>query len=254
MTSRCSPAADADQLVAEPGQQPLGAELDLRGPRRGCPGSPPRRYARRYRPRGCRRSRPDARPAPICAADSASRSSALSISSSGSSRHQLFEPERGEIGRRHVRQHLQRHRVFEVGALGARYQLEPRRQRRAQIALANRLGRAVLHRALQHLAAHRRAVALAQERQRHLARTETGDPHHPADFVEPFGDLVLDLARPGSVILNSRFRPSALVSVTFIAACSHSLRVWALCAVRLTAVRILSPRADRNVVGAGGGI
>ena len=35
----------------------------------------------------------------------------------GHLRHQLFEAERGEIGRRHFRQDLERHRVFEVGAL-----------------------------------------------------------------------------------------------------------------------------------------
>ena len=127
--------------------------------------------------------------------DSANRSSAFSISSSGTCATSFSRPSAAKSGAGMSGRTSKRQRVFEVGAFGARHELIARRQRRPQIALANRLGRAVLHRALQNLAAHGRAVAFAQQGQRHLARTETGDPHHSPDFVEPLCDLVLDLVR-----------------------------------------------------------
>ena len=42
--------------------------------------------------------------------------------------------------------------------------------------------------------AHRRTVALTQQRQRHLARTEAGDADGLADLAEPAADLILDLS------------------------------------------------------------
>src|SRR5689334_24573790 len=69
----------------------------------------------------------------------------------------------------------------------------------------------------------------------------------------------------GIVILNSRFSPSALVSVTFIAACSHSLRHLGLASVwpsrhEHLAAGVPSPvardrraRQDSGADGAGGG-
>src|SRR5205823_4661921 len=43
--------------------------------------------------------------------------------------------------------------------------------------------------------AHRRAVALAQQRQGDFARPEAGDPDRPSNLAEPSADLFLDLAR-----------------------------------------------------------
>ena len=108
---------------------------------------------------------------------------------------QSLDPEIAEIGHRHVGQQLDRHLVFEVGAFGRRDDLDPRRQRRAQIVLAHRLGRAALHRALEDLAPDRRAVALAQQLHRHLARAEAGDAHRLPDLAETAADPLLDLGR-----------------------------------------------------------
>src|SRR5205085_10138544 len=60
--------------------------------------------------------------------------------------------------------------------------------------LADRLGRAALQRALQHLAAHRLAVALAQQVQRHLPRPEAGDPDRAPELAQTTADLVFELA------------------------------------------------------------
>ena len=108
---------------------------------------------------------------------------------------QLFEAEIAKLRLRHIRQHFQRHRVFEVGAFRRRHDLYLRRQCRAQVLLANGLGRAALQRALQHLAAHRMAIALAQQVQRHLAWAEAGDADRAAELAEPAADLLLQLAR-----------------------------------------------------------
>ena len=109
--------------------------------------------------------------------------------------NQPLDPEIAEIGHRHVGQQLDRHLVFEVGAFRRRDDLDPRRQRRAQVVLAHRLGRAALHRALQNLAPHRRAIALAQQLHRHLARAEAGDAHRLPDLAETAADPLLDLGR-----------------------------------------------------------
>src|SRR5439155_6446100 len=107
---------------------------------------------------------------------------------------QPLDPEIGEIRLGHVGQQLDRHLIFEVGAFRGRHDLDPGRQGRTQVLLAHRLGRAALDRALQHFVAHRRTVALAQQRQRHLARTEAGDADGLADLAEPAADLILDLS------------------------------------------------------------
>src|SRR5436305_13793447 len=43
--------------------------------------------------------------------------------------------------------------------------------------------------------AHRRAVALAQQRQGDFSRPEAGDADRPSNLTEPSADLFLDLAR-----------------------------------------------------------
>jgi hypothetical protein len=59
--------------------------------------------------------------------------------------------------------------------------------------IGDRLLRSLVDRLLEHLAHDRTAVLLAQERNRHLARTEARNAHAPLQLLEPMGDLVLDL-------------------------------------------------------------
>src|SRR6185312_9595820 len=72
-------------------------------------------------------------------------------------------------------------------------ELDLRLQRRAQIALAHRLGRAVGDRTFQHLAHDRRAVALAQHGEWNFAGTEARQADGTGDFAEAIGHAALDI-------------------------------------------------------------
>src|SRR5579883_2569353 len=100
-----------------------------------------------------------------------------------------------EIRLRDVGQQFDRQRVFEIGALAERYDVELGRQGRTQIVLADRRAGGGLDRALQHLAENRCAVALAQDAHRHLARAEPRNADLAADLFQPFGELSGKLAR-----------------------------------------------------------
>src|SRR3954468_114354 len=107
---------------------------------------------------------------------------------------QLFEAETAKFRFRHLRQHFQRHRVFEVGAFRRRHDFNLRRQCQPKVLLANSLGRAALQRALQHFTAHGLAVALAQQVERHLAGAESGNADRLPELAETTADLLLELA------------------------------------------------------------
>ncbi len=108
--------------------------------------------------------------------------------------HQPLDPEVAEIGLGNLGQHLDHHLVFEIGALAERDDIDFGRQRRAQIAVADRVGRTVLNRAFDHLAQHRSPKPAAQDLQRHLARAKPRDAQGPVEFVKPPDDLVFELA------------------------------------------------------------
>ena len=163
---------------------------------------------------------------------------------------QPLELELGEIHRLDLGQHLDRQLVFEVGAFVEDDDLDLGLQRRAQIALAHRLGRAVVDRVLQHLAHDRGAVALAQHGQRHLAGAEARQADRAADFARGDRSTRRSISAAATTTLNSCFSPSALVSVTCMvrsilgSACRlgwcgrrdlnpHDLRRWNLNPVRL---------------------
>ena len=99
----------------------------------------------------------------------------------------------GKTWFRDIGQDLERHLVFEIGPLAERDDIDLRRQCRAQIVLADRVGGSPLQRVLQHLPKHRGSKALPQDLHRHLARTEAAQLDRPADFAEPAGDLFLEL-------------------------------------------------------------
>ena len=77
--------------------------------------------------------------------------------------NQPLDVEIAKIGLRDLREDLDQHLVFEIGPLAERDDVEFWRQRRAQIVLADRIGRAALDRALQHFAKHRGAITPTQD-------------------------------------------------------------------------------------------
>ena len=99
----------------------------------------------------------------------------------------------GEIRRLDLRQHLDGERVFEPGLLGEGLDLDLGLQRRAQAALRDRLVGRIGDRPFQHLAHHRRAVALLEERHRHLAGAEARQTHRLPDLLQPRVHLRLDV-------------------------------------------------------------
>ena len=228
LTSRCSPA-DAGQLVAEPGKQSLGAEFDLAALAAAAgdlvvANAPDDigndNVASLGRTLGRFRFA-------LRLGQALERLLDIVV---GDLRHHLFEAKRSEIGRRHVRQDFQRQRVFEVGAFGARHEFKARRQRRPQIALANRLGRTVL------TALSKTSPRTAAPYRLRNSGSGTLPGRKPGiRTIRPTSSSRLvtlsSTSFAGIVILNSRFSPSALVSVTFMAACSHSLRRFGLASV-----------------------
>ena len=183
----------ADQLLLEARDEAAGAERDLAVLAAGAGDFPVADPCPRHRRRGYRRSRPGARPARICAA----------------ARRSARSPRRSPPPA--PRRPAARCRDRQSSAPGSRAGPRPSilysrsapslndtistfgGKRRPQIVLADRLGRAALHRALQHLAQHRRAVALAQDLHRHLAGAEARQANSAAEFVEAIDDLVLEL-------------------------------------------------------------
>ncbi len=106
-----------------------------------------------------------------------------------------FDAEAGEIRLGDLGQDFDQHLVFEVGPLAERHDVNLGRQRRPQIMIADRVGRAALDRALQHLAQDRGAIAPAQDLHRDLAGAEPGQANGAAELVEPSHHLVFELAR-----------------------------------------------------------
>jgi hypothetical protein len=62
-----------------------------------------------------------------------------------------------------------------------------------QPALGERARRAVLHRLLEDLAHHGAAIALLEQRQRHLAGSEARQPHGGAELAQPLVELLVEL-------------------------------------------------------------
>ena len=127
------------------------------------------------------------------------------------------EPLDLEIGKarlRDIRQHLERHLVFEIGPFAERDDVDLRRQRRAQIVLAYRLGRSCP------------ATVLSSTSPRTECRSAgAGSASGPCPDGSPRSWIVRPISPSrlvtfsssspaGTTTRNSRFSPSALVSVT----------------------------------------
>src|SRR5688572_27323444 len=106
-----------------------------------------------------------------------------------------LELERLEVHRRDVWNHFHRNAEFEVLAVLEAYDLDLGLAGRTQVALVEQLVRTLMHRLLQHLAHHRLLVALLQQLQRHLARTETRHADPLAQLLEARLDLSLERVR-----------------------------------------------------------
>ena len=192
-TSRCSPAAAPISCSSKPGTNPPPPSTIWRSlpPAPGISSPPIRPSMSTVRMSPISAGRSTGSDLRCCSAMRSIAASTLFF------RHldgKALDAEIGEIGFRDFGQDLDQHLVFEVGALGERDDVEFRRQRRAQIVLADRVGGAVLHRALEHFAEHRGAIAPAQNLHRDLARAKTRQPDRATELVEPADDLVLKLA------------------------------------------------------------
>ena len=91
-----------------------------------------------------------------------------------------------------LREHLEDGAVLEVLARRGSDRLDARAGGRAQLLLVDRLGKARLHEVGQHFLAHLCTELLADDLERHLARTEALELGRAADALQALVDGLLD--------------------------------------------------------------
>ncbi len=137
---------------------------------------------------GRRAARPPAR---SCAWSVARRSSACSISASGTSTGVRRQLELAQIHGLDLRQELEGHLVFQIGAVAEIGDLDLRLPGGPQAPVADDLGRAVADGALQLLAGDLLAPMLGDQGHRHLAGPEAGQAHAALPVLQPGLDPLL---------------------------------------------------------------
>ena len=106
---------------------------------------------------------------------------------------QPFELDLRQFRRLELGQQLDRHRVFEIGALLVGRDLDARLQGRPDALFGDRLVGTVRDRFLENLAHDRGPEALLQHRGRHVPRPEARDPHVAAQLLEAHAHLLVDI-------------------------------------------------------------